>query len=342
MNKNNFFTYTITILAVCLSFFFWINQSRAQQQQFSASGFGGALSLKQSVGEFNMPGVKKKTGLIGLSAADSGLNRKRFALIMALNASGLIGSYIYVQNVWWANQKGTFHFDQDLDYRYAKNLDKVAHFVGGQVSAELFDASLNWAGMSAERSLIYSGLFGVFIHVGIELKDAFAPTYGFSWGDISAGSAGSFLPLLKYKVKAFDAITTKISYYRHHNYYFNFFKHADVIDDYMNQTYWAAISLNDWLPKQSKTEKWYPDFLCLVVGMGIDETWNNYFSGNPTYADVGKGNYEWYLSFDVDWRKIIKPHTRFRKAMAYSLNYIKLPLPTLRVSPSAEFYWGFW
>jgi hypothetical protein len=53
------------------------------------------------------------------------------------------------------------------------------------------------------------------------------------------------------------------------------------------------------------------------------------------------GNYEYYLSLDIDWRKIIPQKTSGQIILARTLNYIKIPLPTLRLGPSADFDWLF-
>jgi hypothetical protein len=45
---------------------------------------------------------------------------------------------------------------------------------------------------------------------------------------------------------------------------------------------------------------------------------------------------------DVDWRKIIKQNTAFKRVFTYTLNHIKLPLPTLQIGPQTRGYWAFW
>lgn len=254
---------------------------------------------------------------------------------------GLAASYIYVQNVWWADQKTSFHIDHDMDYRYAKNMDKVGHFIGGSMSAELFKAGFYWAGMNAKSSYLYAGALGSLMQGIIELKDGFAPTYGFSVGDVVAGSAGSFLPYLKYSFPKLHSFQIKLSYYVHDTYYFDVYPYGDRLDDYMNQTYWLSLTVDQWLPRGSRVERIWPDWLCVVGGFGVDNTLNMYYTGVNLEENKGKGNYEYYLSIDIDWRKIIKPRSNFNKALADALNYIKLPLPTLRLAPTLEGHWMF-
>jgi hypothetical protein len=266
----------------------------------------------------------------------------RLGLILGATSLTLAGAYVYVNSAWWANQGTSFHFDNGMDYKYAKNVDKAGHFMGGQVCAELFQESLKWAGVKEERSYLYAFLLGTTVQVFVEMKDGYAPTYGFSVGDIAAGSVGSLMPYLKYKIPVLAPLSFKVSYYKHDDYYYKLFPHADGIDDYMNQTYWVSASVNDWLPKGSNAEKWWPDFLCIAGGWGVDNTLDKYYTGVNLDKNKGYGNYEYYLSVDIDWKKIIPQRTGGQRILAKTLNYVKLPLPTLQLGPNVKYYWAFW
>jgi hypothetical protein len=267
---------------------------------------------------------------------------KRVAVVAGTTTLALAGTYAYLQNVWWKDQQSSFKIDHDMDYRYAKNMDKAAHFIGGAMSADLFGVAFEWAGVKRKNALLFGGIAGTAIQAFIEVKDAYAPTYGFSFGDLGAGAAGSFLPLLQYHVPASRALQLKLSYYKHDNYYYQQFPYAQLIDDYMNQTYWLSASVNDWLPKGSRVEKLWPDFLSVCGGWGVANDLNLYYTGQNLEVNKGKGTFEYYVSVDVDWRKIIKQNTAAKRVITYTLNHIKLPLPTLQVGPQTRGYWAFW
>lgn len=266
----------------------------------------------------------------------------KVGLVIGSSSAAMAGVYIYMQNVWWSKQSTTFKLDKGADLLYAKNMDKMGHFIGGNITAELFGGAFQWAGMKKSRSYLYGAIMGVFIQSVIEIKDGYAPSYGYSIGDLAAGSAGSFLPLLQYHVPAANAFKIKLSYYPHDNYYFDVFPYAEPIDDYANQTYWLSVTVNDLLPKGSSAEKIWPDFFTIVGGWGVDNTLSGYNTGYNLAQNKGKGHYEYYISFDLDWRKIIKPKKPFTRSITYALNYIKLPLPTLRLGPSVQYHWAFW
>lgn len=274
---------------------------------------------------------------------DQKTNSKKLAVVLGASSLTLVASYIYVQNVWWKNNKQTFHFDTGADYKYAKNIDKCAHVMGGLITAEVVHDALKWTGMNDNKAYLYSFILGTTMHSFIELKDGFAPTYGFSVGDLAAGTLGSAIPYLKYKFPKLQALNYKFSYYQHDRYFYDVPREgkADWIDDYMNHTYWLTLSVNDWLKKGSKLEKVWPDFLCISGGFGVDNTLNNYYLGLNEEQYKGIGNYEYYVSLDIDWRKIIPQKTSGQIILARTLNYVKIPMPTLRLGPTTQFYWLF-
>lgn len=274
---------------------------------------------------------------------DTKINPKRLAVVLGASALTLGASYLYVQNVWWKDNVQNFHFDNGPDYKYAKNIDKCAHVMGGLITAEVVHDALKWTGMKDNNAYLYSFVLGTAMHSFIELKDGFAPTYGFSVGDLAAGTFGSAIPYLKYKFPKLQALNYKFSYYQHDRYFYDVPRDgkADWIDDYMNHTYWLTLSLNDWLKKGSKLERVWPDFLCIAGGFGVDNTLNNYYLGVNEDKYKGIGNYEYFVSLDIDWRKIIPQKTGGQIILARTLNYIKIPMPTLRLGPTTQFHWLF-
>lgn len=272
----------------------------------------------------------------------TGIVKWKLYTTFATTASSLGVTYYHLNNVWWSNTSVDFHIDHDIDYRYAKNIDKLGHFLGGNITAELLQGQLQWTGMRKKQAATYSFVFSTLVQSFIEIKDGFSPDYGFSIGDVSAGSAGALVNMLKSYSPAINALDFKISYYRRHNYYFEAYQYAHVDGDYMNQTYWASMAINDWMKEGSKIEKFWPDFLTVAVGMGVDEKLNGYYNiDKPGYdynREAGTGSYEYYLSLDLDWRKILPQRNGYWRFLSKTLNHIKTPLPTLKLSPQLKGY----
>ena len=97
---------------------------------------------------------------------------KRVAIVGVTTTLSLAGTYAYLQNVWWKDQQSSFKIDHDMDYRYAKNMDKAAHFIGGAISAELFGVAFEWSGVQRKNALLYGGIASTALQAFIEVKDA--------------------------------------------------------------------------------------------------------------------------------------------------------------------------
>ena len=264
------------------------------------------------------------------------VNKKRVFIVGSSLAGALGGSYLYVQNSWWSEKQEPFHFDDGADLTYALNVDKVGHFMGGLGAADVFSSSMKWAGMQEEQALWYGAAFGSGLQLAIEMKDAYAPYWGFSKWDLALGSAGSLFPVAQYYNDDLKAINFKFSYYKHSDIYWELDRQRGKEpnkyawqDDYPNQTYWLSVDVNHF----TETCCW-PDWLNLAIGFGLDDT--QYL--NESNTKMG-GNNEWYIALDYDIPKMLKKwNSPTGKKVKHWLNYIHLPAPTIRISPKLEFY----
>ena len=264
------------------------------------------------------------------------LNKKRVFIVGSSLAGALGGSYLYVQNSWWSEKQEPFHFDDGADLTYALNVDKVGHFMGGLEAADVFSSSMKWAGMQEEQALWYGAAFGSGLQLAIEMKDAYAPYWGFSKWDLALGSAGSLFPVAQYYNDDLKAINFKFSYYKQSDIYWELDRQRGKEpnkyawqDDYPNQTYWLSVDVNHF----TETCCW-PDWLNLAIGFGLDDT--QYLNENNTKMG---GNNEWYIALDYDIPKMLKKwNSPTGKKVKHWLNYIHLPAPTIRISPKLEFY----
>ena len=264
------------------------------------------------------------------------INKGRVLVVSSSLAAVLGGSYLYVENSWWADKQTTFHFDDGADLTYALNVDKVGHFMGGLVAADFFSSSMKWSGMNEKMSHWYGAAFGSGLQLAIEMKDGYAPHWGFSKWDLALGSAGSFWPVAQYYNPDLKAINFKFSYYKRSNIYWDLDRQRGKEtnkyvwqDDYPNQTYWITLDVNHFV----ETCCW-PDWLNVAVGFGIDDT--QYLNTSNTKTG---GNNEWYIALDYDVPKLLKKwNSPTGKKVKHWLNYFHFPAPTIRISPKLELY----
>ena len=263
------------------------------------------------------------------------IKKARVIVVSSSLVAVLGGSYLYVENAWWSDKQIPFHFDDGADLTYALNVDKVGHFMGGLEAADFFSSSIKWAGMNEKKSLWYGAAFGSGLQLVIEMKDAYAPYWGFSKWDLALGSAGSFWPVAQYYNPDLKAINFKFSYYKRSNIYWDLDKQRGKEtnkfawqDDYPNQTYWLTFDVNHFI----ETCCW-PDWLNVAVGFGIDDT--QYLNGGTKAG----GNNEWYIALDYDVPKLLKKwNSPTGKKVKHWLNYFHFPAPTIRISPKLELY----
>ena len=262
------------------------------------------------------------------------IKKGRIVLVSSSLILALGGSYLYIENSWWSEKQIAFHFDNGSDKVYALNVDKAGHFIGGLQAADLFSESMRWAGMNKKQALWLGAAFGSGLQLAIEMKDAYAPYWGFSTLDLTIGSAGALLPIAKYYSPTLRVFDAKISYWKQHNTYWDLERQRGKIpnkyawqDDYVNQTYWISIDLNHFNEK-------IPEWLNIAIGFGLDET--QYLIEHN--AKMG-GNNEWYIGLDYDIPKILqKWNSPIVKKIKHWLNYFHFPAPTIRISPKTEFY----
>jgi len=245
---------------------------------------------------------------------------------LTLIAYGAAYGFVFEKG-WWDDNGGRgFHFENDFDY--ALNLDKFGHFASGVVMGEFFYEGYRWAGASEFRSYLYAGLSALATHIAIDIKDGFAPTWGFSIFDVLSGGLGGFLPMAERYVPLFKYIDLKWSYWINSNAYYDH-EHAAsggvFTDDYVNQTFWLSVKPYRLLPESAR--KYYPSWLAIAFGLSIDE---KVFTNKP------HPRRELYIALDYDL-EAFRPQSRFARFAIKMLNYFKLPAPTIQVYP--EFHW---
>ena len=244
---------------------------------------------------------------------------------LTLIAYGAAYGFVFEKG-WWDDERSHFHFENDFDY--ALNLDKFGHFAAGVVIGESFYEGYRWAGASEFQSYLFAGLTALATHIAIDIKDGFAPSWGFSVFDVLSGGLGGFLPMAERYVPVFKYIDLKWSYWINSNAYYDQEHQASggvFTDDYVNQTFWLSVKPYRLLPESAR--RYYPSWLAFAIGLSIDD---KVFTGEP------HPRREVYLALDYDL-EAFRPQSRLARYLVKMLNYFKLPAPTIQVYP--EFHW---
>ncbi len=254
----------------------------------------------------------------------------------ALGAGTLLG----LSSAWYNGNSSHFHAFNDASEWL--QLDKVGHFTTSYQIVRINSQILTWSGIPERKALNYSLLQTLAYMTTIEVLDGFDPTYGASFSDLGANSAGALLAYFQLKSKRAQAFTFKYSYresglsaYRPALLGKNFPER--LLKDYNAQTYWLSINLRDITRIDA-----IPDWINLAIGYGGTGMVGGKY--NPIFNEKGQRipqldrNREWSLSFDLNTDRIFKKKRGVNRALRI-VSFIKIPLPGIKFSDHTAPEW---
>jgi len=257
------------------------------------------------------------------------LNLKKRKIIVITESSAYAASIIGLNQLWYANYpKSSLHSINDN--REWLQMDKIGHamtaYYVGKIGMEL----IGWTGDTKKNQLIYGATLGFAFLTTVEVLDGFSKQWGFSTGDIVANASGTVLVVGQELLWNEQRIQLKYSFHQTHYANIrpsllgsNFMEQS--LKDYNGQTYWLSANLHSF-SKNSKIPKW----LNLAFGYGAE----NMITGIALEND---NRYrQFYLSLDLDLTKV-KTKSKFLKTLCSTINFIKIPAPTLSYSSKEKF-----
>jgi Predicted periplasmic lipoprotein (DUF2279) len=264
----------------------------------------------------------------------SDVNFSRLVPLLSTMLTVNFAIYQYQRGVWDQNVTTGLHsINWWIDVHNYQRMDKIGHFTDAYFVSDLTSKLYRWAGVSGESSIWYGALTGWMWMFEIEVSDGFFADWGFSWLDLSANTLGAgFFVLQKFFPEVLGGLHPKISYmvsdaWRNKLYTKN---PKSFIDDYEGMTFWMTINPYHYFPDSWKKD--YPKWLAplgIAVGYGAEG-----IAQRPQY-----GRPQWYFGFDLDIRQIdFGNESGFFKFLKSELNFIRLPLPTVRITPSGVWY----
>ena len=259
---------------------------------------------------------------------------------------GAVGTGLYY--AWYRDYPfQRFHFFNDnIEWL---QMDKAGHaftcYTEGVNGMEL----MHWAGLSDKKALWAGGLVGMGIQTIVEVLDGRSAKWGFSWGDMAANTAGTFLGISQQYYWHEQRIQLRYSYHgsslralRPNLLGDNML--SALIKDYNAQTYWVSVQIKPFFP-----ESRWPAWLQFSAGYGAygmltgspDD--NNIFTSNGqqfNYSSISRYR-KFYFAPDIVLEKIpyVKRHPALYSA-ARLLSCLKIPMPTLEFSSKgAKAHW---
>ncbi|GAB4376724.1 MAG: DUF2279 domain-containing protein [Calditrichia bacterium] len=259
--------------------------------------------------------------------------------LMVLVGGFLIGDAIgfkKIAELQYNTQTSSFHFHHwDRDIRVFRQMDKIGHVVESYYMSHFAAKIYRWSGFSARKSVWYGALTGLLWMTQIEVTDGFFANWGFSYLDYTANLLGcGYAVLQQFHPETLKGIRFKVSFWPSDS-YLNGKYHMvsnSILDDYEGFTWWLAFNFHDLMP--ARWREGYPRWLSpfgLAIGYSIDKL-----------AEEGNfgGDREVFIGLDFDITKIPTGRSKLLKFIKDELNFIRLPLPAVRLTPSTIWY-GF-
>lgn len=260
------------------------------------------------------------------------LNTKRRNTVYITETTAASITLIGLNKLWYADfDRSPFHTVNDNNEWL--QMDKAGHIISAYYIGKIGMNVLDWAGESEKNQLIYGATLGFTFLSAVEILDGFSKEWGFSIGDLAANATGT--SLLIGQELLWDEQRIQLKYSFHTTPYAN--RRPDLLGenfleqtlkDYNGQTYW--LSANIWsFNKKSKIPKW----LNIAFGYGAEGmvSANEDIFINTIFLPERKRIRQYYLSLDVDLTKI-KTRSKFLKTVFTTINFIKIPAPTLEIT----------
>lgn len=267
----------------------------------------------------------------------SDINFLRLSSMVGVVGSVNTAAYLYVRKVWYTEQTTGFHSLEFIhDWNKYQQMDKFGHFMDAYFSSDLTGKIYRWSGVSGNTSVWMGALTGWLWMLEIEISDAFMAEWGFSWGDMLTNTVGSgFYILQQFNYNALGGIQPKISWHKSEAWKEKRYNKnpQSLIDDYEGITFWLAVNPHHYFPESWKDS--YPQWLApLGIAFGV--------SAKNIASFPWAGYKEYFIGLDIDLRKLpIGDDWPFFKFIKSEVNFLRMPLPTIRFSPK-ETWIGFY
>lgn len=267
------------------------------------------------------------------------LHNKR-KIVFASATTFYVGLYTGLGILWYGKEKTSpFHFFNDN--KEWMQVDKMGHALSAYALSDAGVKTMLSLKYPKRKAYLLGSLTGIIFQTPVEILDGFMADYGASIGDEIANISGSALCYTQYSLWDEIKIQPKFSF-RQTNF-------RDIsprpnllgsswtdqwLKDYNGQTYWLSFNIS----QLSNNSIPFPIWLNIAVGTGASNMLTSNYDENTA---LGYKPYRRYLlSLDVDFRAIPTKNV-FLKKLFNSINYLKVPFPSIQYSNKKGFE-GLW
>ena len=210
------------------------------------------------------------------------------------------------------------------NHTYALDQDKLLHFYGAFVGSALSAKGFQWSGMKDEDALLYGSATSLALFTMMKVEDGQISYLGFDRIDEAANILGAAYPVARYYVPWLKSFTPKGSYISSGiNGVAQGQRMPGFLEDHEGQKFWMGVTVHDLLPEG--IQEYWPSPLGIAFGWTLRG------------IETPQPYHELIIALDVDLRKL-PGESPFLRTLWEVLNDIHLPMPAVRVSPSAVWY----
>ncbi|MBM2814895.1 MAG: hypothetical protein HW421_1657 [Ignavibacteria bacterium] len=244
------------------------------------------------------------------------------------------------QNTIW---KDVGPFNVREDGKYTAYIDKPGHIYGTYMPSYLLSEFLITSGFNPDDATLLGGALGLAYNSYIEVLDGFSIKFGFSPTDWFANIFGAGFFVAQHYFPVLQNFTPKFMYVNppwlgEYNR-----KQAETfIDNYSAQNFYLSVNVHNLLPEYYKN--YWPSWLELSIGyavyglsVGTTDNGAELIYHDPHFTKV-YGNRKLLISLDYNLINLLPEGPGFWNWMRQSLNYFKLPSPTLEIGRITKFY----
>lgn len=233
----------------------------------------------------------------------------------------------WYQQAWYPDStKGPFHFQ--VDWRYAKEFDKIGHAFGGWMASYCSHEAFISCGLSRDDAALWGGIGGLFFQTFIEVQDGFHTNYGFDWTDELGNVAGAGYFYAQRKIPFLQNFDPKWSVGptgRDSAREAAQIRSRLIVDDYDRQDMWLSVKIHNLLPENLKP--FWPKWLQLAIGAGARDV---ELLGYTPYRVL-------HLSLDYNIVELLPDLGSFGNWLKQGLNAFHWPAPALQLWPTVKF-----
>lgn len=264
-----------------------------------------------------------------LSPTPDSLDSKRLRIALAAKGTLYAGSLIGLNELWYSEyERSSFQlYNDNADWL---QMDKAGHAISTYTISMISSDVFLWTGMEPTKAAIWGSVTG-FSYLGIiEILDGLSAGWGFSMGDVAANTFGAGVFLAQQLAWQEQKIQLKYSYHS------SGLAHKRpellgsnlperMLKDYNGHTAWLSFNPMSFTEKTSSIPPW--------VNLALGYSGNGMLgsTNNPKEFSHIERYRQYYLSLDVNWRKI--PTNSKTLGFVFNiLSFYKLPFPAVQFS----------